>query len=450
MAGQALTQLYGGVHPAKPLKDCSTISSLDPAATPPPRRRTRPRTRTRPRHGTWRVRAELVPLRDAVLSTSRPTSTLTWFANPQVPALLTDMARGAVPITHEALSQLPDWCTAAFMHELLMHHGVPPKMDKRLMLFERWLTTRLATIQNPDHAQVIGRFATWNEPRRLRAGATRHTLRPATTQQSGQRINWAIDFLAWLTERNTSLRTCAESDVDAWYVVKYATRRPTHAFLSWAMTAGLLPRITLPRHRTSNPAPMAQQRRLAMIGKLVESLDIAPRETGRGAARAVVCPVNTISRIAPLTAEDIILEEAAVALRIGDPPTPAPEPLAGLPRELLAQRNSIPGHQRRHDLAVPRPPTRATHALRKHSAISRATMGSPAKLCGPPRRAGSCYRPPLRWSRACSATTTRTPPGSSPRPAAPGAATHPVTTTNGNTLSISPRSSSPRSSPPPG
>jgi hypothetical protein len=291
--------------------------------------------------GTGRVRPELVPLMEGVLATSRPTSTLTWFANPQVPALLTGLARGTVPITHEAMGQLPNWRTAAFMHELLMHHGVLSTIDKQLMLFERWLTARLATIPNPDHAQVVSRFATWNELRRLRARSAQQTLRPTTMNESRQRINRAVDFLAWLTERDTSLRTCTQSDVDAWYTVKYATRRPTHTFLSWAMTAGLMPTIQLPRRRTSNPAPMAQHHRLTMIRKLLESPDIPLRE--RVVGLLVLFYAQPVSRIALLTTNDVVIEDSNVLLRIGDPPTPAPEPLASLLRELLAQRVSFQG-----------------------------------------------------------------------------------------------------------
>jgi hypothetical protein len=279
---------------------------------------------------------------EGVLSTNRPTSTLTWFANPQVPVLLTGLARGTVPITHEAMNQLPNWRTASFMHELLMHHGVLSRIDKQLMLFERWLTARLATIPDPDHAQVVGRFATWNELRRLRTGAARHTVRPSTTKDSRQRINRAIDFLAWLAERNTSLGTCTQSDVDDWYIEKYVTRRPTHAFLSWATTTGLMPKTNLPRRRTSNPAPMAQRNRLAMIRKLLESPEIPLRE--RVVGLLVLFYAQPVSRIALLTTNDVLLDEAAtVLLRIGDSPTPVPEPLASLLRDLLTQRVSFQG-----------------------------------------------------------------------------------------------------------
>lgn len=60
-----------------------------------------------------------------------------------------------------------------------MHYGVLPHMDKHLVLFERWLAQRLANIENPEHAQLVHRFATWNELRRLRRkagnGPPRHT-----------------------------------------------------------------------------------------------------------------------------------------------------------------------------------------------------------------------------------------------------------------------------------
>jgi hypothetical protein len=47
-----------------------------------------------------------VALMDGVLATDHPTNTLTWFANPQVPALLTSLARGTIPIWRA--SHVPD------------------------------------------------------------------------------------------------------------------------------------------------------------------------------------------------------------------------------------------------------------------------------------------------------------------------------------------------------
>lgn len=213
-------------------------------------------------------------------------------------------------------------------------------------------------------------------------------MRPSTTKDSRQRINRAIDFLACLAERDNSLRTCTQSDVDAWYIVKYATRRPTHAFLSWAMTAGLMPKTTLPQRRTSNPAPMAQRNRLAMIRKLLESPDIPLRE--RVVGLLVFFYAQPVSRIALLTTNDVLLDEdATVLLRIGDPPTPVPEPLASLCC-VSCSPNAC-----RSRAPTPTPPgcspaaEQANPCGLKHSALSCASTESPSKPAEPPPSANS-------------------------------------------------------------
>src|SRR5205823_2439254 len=98
---------------------------------------------------------------------------------------------------------------------MLMHHGVLPRMDRQLMLFERWLVQRLADLDPPEHVQLVHRFATWNELRRLRRKAENEPLRPTTTNEARQRVNRAADFLAWLDDHNTGLRDCTQADLDA-------------------------------------------------------------------------------------------------------------------------------------------------------------------------------------------------------------------------------------------
>jgi integrase len=78
-----------------------------------------------------------------------------------------------------------------------------------------------------------------------------------------------------------------------------------------------------------------------VIRKLLESPEIPMRE--RVVGLLVLFYAQPVSRIALLTTNDVILENGTVLLRIGDPPTPAPDPLAGLLRELLAHRMSFRG-----------------------------------------------------------------------------------------------------------
>jgi hypothetical protein len=100
--------------------------------------------------GSGSLRPELVPLFDALRTMPRPGSGLTWLHTPQVQQLLHGLADGTIPLTHESLSRLPNWRTAAFLRELLMHCGVLPAVDKHLLLFERWLDQRLSAVAHPD------------------------------------------------------------------------------------------------------------------------------------------------------------------------------------------------------------------------------------------------------------------------------------------------------------
>ena len=78
-----------------------------------------------------------------------------------------------------------------------------------------------------------------------------------------------------------------------------------------------------------------------MIRRLLESSEIPLRE--RVVGLLVLFYAQPLSRIALLTTNDVILQDGTVLLRIGDPPTPVPDPLASLFRELLAHRTSFRG-----------------------------------------------------------------------------------------------------------
>jgi hypothetical protein len=133
--------------------------------------------------GTGRIHPKLIPLHQFLVSLDRPKSRLIWLRNPQVPALLRDLATGAVPLTHEAIQALPNWRTAAYLRDLLMDSGVLPHRDRRLLLFERWLAQRLAATEDAEHACLLQHFATWHQLRKLRTKAAKSPLGTSTTQE---------------------------------------------------------------------------------------------------------------------------------------------------------------------------------------------------------------------------------------------------------------------------
>ncbi|MFF5213628.1 hypothetical protein, partial [Streptosporangium sp. NPDC000396] len=262
-----------------------------------------------------------------------------WIHRPHGHQMLQTLADPATPITHETLDEMSPWRSAAYLRDLLMLHGVLPRTDRHLMLFQRWLRDTLAEITDPDHQQVITRFATWHVLHRLRRFAEHGPVTDKQTDRARIEIRQAIAFLTWLNQRGRDLSSCGQADIDAWYAGAYTARRLTHAFLRWAMKTRLLPRLALPHQATINPAPIGQHQRLAALRRLLTEEQI-PLLT-RVVATMVLLYAQPLTRILCLTIDDINHHNGQVTLRLGDPPTPVPQPFADLLLQHLNQRLNL-------------------------------------------------------------------------------------------------------------
>ncbi|WP_433709389.1 hypothetical protein ACQP2U_23075 [Nocardia sp. CA-084685] len=70
--------------------------------------------------------------------------------------------------------------------------GVLPAIDKQICAFERWLISHLTTITDPDHDQIVRRFATWYLLPQLWAKADHPSQPPPplTTRPNRQHSFW--------------------------------------------------------------------------------------------------------------------------------------------------------------------------------------------------------------------------------------------------------------------
>ncbi|WP_336217154.1 helix-turn-helix domain-containing protein [Nonomuraea sp. LPB2021202275-12-8] len=215
------------------------------------------------------IRPELLPFFEGFRTMTNPRAGIQWIFTPHVHQMLRSLADPATPITHEALDEMSPWRSVAYLRDLLMLHGVLPRVDRHLILFQRWLRDTLTEITDPDHQHVITRFATWHVLHRLRRFAERGPVTATQTDSGRAEVRQAIAFLNWLSQRGRELSSCGQADIDAWYAGAYNARRRTHAFLRWAMRAKRLHRMTLPHQTTTNPAPISQHQRLAMLRRLL-------------------------------------------------------------------------------------------------------------------------------------------------------------------------------------
>ncbi|MGW3654273.1 hypothetical protein ACWD6R_00470 [Streptomyces sp. NPDC005151] len=217
----------------------------------------------------------------------------------------------------------------------------PGKARRTIFFYQRWLTERLATIEDPEHHLLLRHFATWHQMRRLRATAEKGPLGRSQTHQAKQETTQAGAFLGWLADRGRTIEHCRQADLDAWHTEKLATRRPAQTFLRWCMKTGRMPSPTLPPQViTQDQAPLHQHRRLAMLRRVLNDDSLPLRS--RIVAALVLLYAQPVSRIVRLTIDDVTDDGTTIAVCLGDPPSPLPEPVAELMRAYLRSRQHLP------------------------------------------------------------------------------------------------------------
>ncbi|MFC8491992.1 hypothetical protein ACFUJU_14590 [Streptomyces sp. NPDC057235] len=220
--------------------------------------------------GTGRVAPAFLPLVKVLLEMDRPKSRLIWLRNPNVVRLLRGLATGSIPLSYDGLHQETPWRTVTHLRDLLMDSAVLPRVDRQLLLYQRRLTERLATIEDPGHRQLLRHFATWHQMRRLRTKAEKGPLGRSQTNHTKQEVTQAGALLGWLADRGRIIRQCQQADIDAWHTESLATRLPSQSFLRGCIKTGSVPRLTLPPAViTQDPEPLHQHRRLAILRRVL-------------------------------------------------------------------------------------------------------------------------------------------------------------------------------------
>ena len=293
--------------------------------------------------GTGQIRPELGPFHQQVSTMPRPRTGLLWISKPHVPPILRALARGEVALTHEGLSTLKPWRSVIHIRDLLMASGVLPPLDKYLVLFEQWLGTWLPRIQDDGHRRVLERFATWHLLRRLRTVAADGPIGYGRQQNAQKNLTTAAEFLTYLAEHGIRLEELTQADLDAWYATAANTTRDViRPFLRWCIEHRDLPALRLPQAKTGTLAPIGQRQRLDLIARLLTDED-GLTLIDRVAAILILLFAQPVSRIIRLTLDDVTDTADGFHLRLGDPPTPVPEPFADLVRAYLTARPNLTG-----------------------------------------------------------------------------------------------------------
>jgi integrase len=120
---------------------------------------------------------------------------------------------------------------------------------------------------------------------------------------------------------------------------KQHDRKTVRGFLLWCKENKLTRRFTLPSAQTGQAAPLTHARRVKLLGQILTDADAPLRS--RTAAGLLLLYAQPVSRIVRLTIDDVIQDNDQVLIRLGDPPSPVPQPFAALLLDYTAHRANM-------------------------------------------------------------------------------------------------------------
>jgi hypothetical protein len=120
---------------------------------------------------TDRFAAPLVTLRAAILEADNPSQVRKWLRNSAAGRLITDIATGAVPLTHDGLDGYGPNRSVDHLRALLVAAGALPDEDRSIDRLERFGGELLTTVADIGDRKVLQSWLRWQLLPRLRARA---------------------------------------------------------------------------------------------------------------------------------------------------------------------------------------------------------------------------------------------------------------------------------------
>jgi hypothetical protein len=200
------------------------------------------------------IRPELHDLHQALAGTDPPSTALKWLSRSTPRTVLTELAAGTRPLTHEALDELPASKPLTHLRSVLVATGALPARDEHLAQLHQWISQTVATRTDIDHRQLLHRYAFWHVLRRLRHRVGSGHITHNQVVAARNRINAAAAFLDWLTSRDRTLVTCTHGDLDQWMIDASLNQHgQTGPFIRWAKTQKLT-HLAFPATRWTGPS----------------------------------------------------------------------------------------------------------------------------------------------------------------------------------------------------
>ncbi|HUY52106.1 MAG TPA: hypothetical protein VMV92_41460 [Streptosporangiaceae bacterium] len=280
--------------------------------------------------------AQLQPLADGLTGTHSPFKAIQWVHEHPNAQLLAGFVAEGRTISHDLLDELPPGAALQHLRQMLVQTGVLPERHEDLERVPAWLEHHLAD-KPVEHASLVRPFLRWHLLRRARSRASRHAYRTTAGRDLRRRILVALDLLAWIDARETTLAELRQDDLDRWLDEESSQRRNrVRYFLGWTADRGLSRRLTVPSIPRQQPADLLDDdHRWQLLHRCLtdETLPIEARAAG---ALTILLALQA-QRIRQLTADQLTEKDDDTYLTAGRHPILLPPRLGMLLRDLASR-----------------------------------------------------------------------------------------------------------------
>lgn len=274
----------------------------------------------------------LTGLRVTLAESPSPRAAVRWLAKPETRQVLSAMAAGDLPVSHEALDGLPATKSLAHLRQVLVSAGVLPERDEDTARLEAWMDQHLADVDDDDDRQVLEAFGRWWVLRRHRQRISRRGA--SSTDHARSKIREAIRMMAWLRSHGRTLATCTQADIDLW-LTGPAGRRQARDFLRWACRQRLAKDLDIFRPPDSVPGRSTDaDEHMAIARRLLTDNDVPL--VVRVAGIFLLCYGQPLSRIVRLRLDHVHDGGENLSMAFGRTDVVLPTAIATLVRELAA------------------------------------------------------------------------------------------------------------------
>lgn len=272
------------------------------------------------------VPAILKGLHDTIVASASPRKALNWLRRGAGSPILTELARGSLALSHEALDAHGQHRAANHVRQMLVAHGVLGHRDEQLHALEQLTAATVAGVARPDDRKTVAAFATWRVLRRVRRRAENNTTGRTAISHARNQVIGAVRFLDWLADHDLTLATCTQGDLELWLATGPRSRHDIHHFLQWTSERKLSVKLKIPPVRSGPGDVLDAETRWEIIAKLLREpgVDIADRVAGS----FVLLYAQPLSRIAVMTVDAVTVTTAEVSVRFGAQDVIVPSPLS--------------------------------------------------------------------------------------------------------------------------